>query len=256
MSAGSPSAAEVLRYYVEELRRRLGDKLVKVILFGSYARGVADEHSDIDALVVHRGDENEVRALVADATLETCLKCNAPLEPITMGVHEFRSESPFVKEVEKSGVVLYSVDPEEEVLGLAADYLPLIEEYLSYARECLEKGRYRLAVDLGYNAAELAVRALVLLKGETLARTHGGLAAQFARLYVGSGEVEREVGRALHEALMLRSRARYDPRAVVGREEAEKVVKLAERLLDILKKKIETTSTKTSTAHEPAGGSQ
>ena len=228
----------ILGEYVEKLREKLGDKLLKVILFGSYAKGLSDEFSDVDVLIVHRGREDVVRAAVADVTLDISTKYGIPLEPLTMSIHEFQEDTVFTREVRETGITLYAADPEEERVALALDYIPLIEEYLSYARESLEKGRYRLAVDLGYNAAELAVRALIALKGESFAKTHGGILAQFGRLYVEAGEVGRETGRSLHEALMLRNRARYDPRARLGKEDAEKIVELAETLLKVLKEKV------------------
>jgi len=40
---------------IEEMRRHFGDKLVSVVLFGSQARGTADEHSDIDLVVIAEG---------------------------------------------------------------------------------------------------------------------------------------------------------------------------------------------------------
>ncbi len=236
----NPRVAEALKEFVNALRAKLGDRLVKVVLFGSYAKGLADEFSDVDVLVVHRGDEAEVRAAVAYVTLEVGLKYNVPLEPIVMNVHEFQEETLFTREVKKFGIVLYSANPGDEALELAAEYVPLIEEYLSSARECLGKGKYRLAVDLEYNAAELAIRVLIMLKGEPLAKTHGGLLTQFGRLYIESGEVAKEVGRALHEALMLRNKARYDPRAQLKRENAEEVIELAETLLRYFKAKIES----------------
>ena len=39
---------------VERLRRRYGDDLLRVVLFGSKARGDFDEESDLDVLVVVR----------------------------------------------------------------------------------------------------------------------------------------------------------------------------------------------------------
>ncbi|MBM3332845.1 nucleotidyltransferase domain-containing protein [candidate division WOR-3 bacterium] len=48
-----------IRSVLNELRRRLkelyGDRLVKLVLFGSQARGDADSDSDIDVLVVLKG---------------------------------------------------------------------------------------------------------------------------------------------------------------------------------------------------------
>jgi hypothetical protein len=44
-----------LRRYVEILERYFGDRLVSVVLFGSWARGTARAESDVDLLVVVRG---------------------------------------------------------------------------------------------------------------------------------------------------------------------------------------------------------
>jgi predicted nucleotidyltransferase len=49
------SLADDLRRYVEVLDRHLGDRLVSVVLFGSWARGTANGESDVDVLVVVRG---------------------------------------------------------------------------------------------------------------------------------------------------------------------------------------------------------
>ncbi|NJE09766.1 nucleotidyltransferase domain-containing protein [Thermococcus sp. MAR1] len=45
---------KILREVKEKLEEILGDDLVEVILFGSYARGEAREDSDVDVLVVVR----------------------------------------------------------------------------------------------------------------------------------------------------------------------------------------------------------
>jgi predicted nucleotidyltransferase len=44
-----------LRRYVEALDRHFGERLVSVVLFGSWARGTARAESDVDLLVVLRG---------------------------------------------------------------------------------------------------------------------------------------------------------------------------------------------------------
>ncbi len=40
---------------IEEMKRYFGSELVSVVLFGSQARGTADEHSDIDLVVIAEG---------------------------------------------------------------------------------------------------------------------------------------------------------------------------------------------------------
>lgn len=224
-----------LEFFTKELRKRMGSRLVKVILFGSYAKGLADVDSDVDVLVVHSyPDPDKAMEIVADIALETSLRFNIPLEPIVMTVHEYQQRSLFRIEIERTGKILYTINPHDEARELASEYVFLAEKWLDHAVKDLEIDP-RFAIDSAYNAAELAVRAFILLKGESLAKTHGGLIAQFTRLY---REVGRDIGRELHEALMLRNRARYDPRAVLTEREARKVIELARKLVKLLRKEI------------------
>src|SRR5215472_1061315 len=50
-----PSIRVALDAYAERLRKVFGDRLREVRLFGSYARGDADEDSDVDVLIVIDG---------------------------------------------------------------------------------------------------------------------------------------------------------------------------------------------------------
>ena len=58
-SAAPPVPATLPDGFLAALRRRLdalyGDRLVRAVLFGSYARGEATEDSDVDVLVVLSG---------------------------------------------------------------------------------------------------------------------------------------------------------------------------------------------------------
>ena len=63
-----PELNAVLAQLVAGLRARLGDQLVGVYLQGSFALGDADEHSDVDFLVVierelTEDEQHELRAL-------------------------------------------------------------------------------------------------------------------------------------------------------------------------------------------------
>lgn len=50
---------------------------------------------------------------------------------------------------------------------------------------------YRAAIDLGQDAVELVLKALVLVKGEALPKSHGSCIRRFGELYVIRGDVER-----------------------------------------------------------------
>ena len=77
---GALDIGRALEFFTKELRKRMGSKLVKVILFGSYAKGLADVDSDVDVLVVHSyPDPGKAMEIVADIALETSLRFNVAL---------------------------------------------------------------------------------------------------------------------------------------------------------------------------------
>jgi predicted nucleotidyltransferase len=57
--------SEILPDLKTRLRERYGDRLVKLVLFGSHARGEATEDSDVDVLVVLEGLEDAADELFA-----------------------------------------------------------------------------------------------------------------------------------------------------------------------------------------------
>lgn len=68
-AALATAVAEVARVFAAELRRRFGDEVLEVRLFGSYARGEADEDSDVDlAVVLEHADWPRRREVIDLAT--------------------------------------------------------------------------------------------------------------------------------------------------------------------------------------------
>jgi len=108
------------RRVVTELAKRLragfGDRLARVVLFGSRARGDATEESDIDLLVLLRipiaeetGATREVWSLVEEV-LRLEPKTYVPLAPIVLAEERFlelkRRERGFALDVEAEGIPL------------------------------------------------------------------------------------------------------------------------------------------------------
>ncbi|MDR2592336.1 MAG: nucleotidyltransferase domain-containing protein [Chitinispirillales bacterium] len=92
----------------------LGDKLEKVILFGSYARGDYDEESDIDIMIVadialeeRSAARDKIRAHTGDLGLEydvvvgLCMDCSHIY-------YKYKDASGFYINVQKDGVTLYA----------------------------------------------------------------------------------------------------------------------------------------------------
>jgi predicted nucleotidyltransferase len=75
-SSLNPQLQVILRTLRQKLAQALGDQLEQVVLYGSRARGEARPDSDIDVLVVVRGDVNypdlmqRTSVIVADVSLQ------------------------------------------------------------------------------------------------------------------------------------------------------------------------------------------
>jgi len=221
--------------FVEQILRRLGGRVYKVVLFGSVAKGTADADSDVDVLVVVDNATEDVREVVAEASFQVGLKYNESVEYLVMGLEEYKSrglDNPLIYEVERWGEVLYE-DPEPEVRR-ALKLVELAEEYYGYAERCMQSLMYRAAVDLGQNAVELLLKASILARGGPLPRTHGGYIQKFGELYVLSGKVGREVVSKLYRALELRNRARYDPDYSPSETDVAEVLQLYRELKDVV----------------------
>ncbi|MEW6103536.1 MAG: HEPN domain-containing protein [bacterium] len=121
------------------------------------------------------------------------------------------------------------------------DITELSQEYLEGAKEVLEKKRIRLAIDAAYNSAELATKALILLKQDDLPGSYGGVVTLFGRLYIKTNEVALEIGHKLNIALRIRNEARYKPNALLTKENAQEVIGLAEDLIKFILRKINAT---------------
>lgn len=230
---------------VERLRDALlaspvGTRVAKIYLFGSVARGAVTSNSDIDVLIVI-ADGAETAEGVADIVLRLQMEGSGPLEPLTCSVEDIVAPRDyFLFTVTRRGKEIYSM-PEGELRREAARRVrDLGSQYLEAAEDTLERGHLRLGLDGAYNAAELAVKGLLLLGGiEELPGSHGGLLQLFGERWVKPGLVGREVGRELNRALELRNWARYRYDARLSREEAQGVTALARSLLTRLSESLD-----------------
>jgi predicted nucleotidyltransferase len=92
----------------------LGDKLEKVYLFGSYARGDYDDESDIDIMVladIPAADACKTGSKIYYGTERIDLEYNIVLSVhVTCSAifHEYRDVLPYYKNVLREGVELYA----------------------------------------------------------------------------------------------------------------------------------------------------
>ena len=102
---------EKLQTILTELRAKLaalyGDRLVKVILFGSQARGDATLESDIDVMVVLQGKVNPYEEVDRTNALTSALslKYDTLISTLFVAEERFQSErSPLLLNVRREGV--------------------------------------------------------------------------------------------------------------------------------------------------------
>ena len=90
---------KILKEYVNCLQEMLNEDLVKVILYGSYARGEQDldgETSDIDIMIlVKTNDEEKIKQILLSPIVESLENYNNKIRYIT-----------FYQKVKNEGVVL------------------------------------------------------------------------------------------------------------------------------------------------------
>jgi predicted nucleotidyltransferase len=97
----------------KELQSLLGEKLVKVILYGSYANKTFDEESDVDIMVLTDLSEREIKQiddrineLVVELSLKYDLFVSIFLKPADQ-FYKFSDVIPFYKNVLEQGITLY-----------------------------------------------------------------------------------------------------------------------------------------------------
>lgn len=100
---------EVLAEVQGALAQMYGARLLRVILYGSYARGVAREDSDIDLLLVLAGEVEPTREIsrIVGVTYEILLERGMHVSVMPMAEQEFLTRaSPLLMNVRREGVPL------------------------------------------------------------------------------------------------------------------------------------------------------
>jgi excisionase family DNA binding protein len=113
-----PAAARSFVEHIAEESTKLKRQITAVILFGSYARGIHTEESDIDLLVLLKKTSPEIERQIAAASSKAMASCDFDefLSPIRMTVdhwHELASmHAPLYEEILKEGIILWPSDLE------------------------------------------------------------------------------------------------------------------------------------------------
>jgi len=110
----APNISGVIQEVVQASKDTLGNKLDKVILFGSYARGDFDDESDIDFLIIANVSQEEA------STQHANIRSKIPLIDLDYDIvvslnvtgreiyNNYVNILPMYKNVEREGILLYA----------------------------------------------------------------------------------------------------------------------------------------------------
>jgi len=228
------------KLFKDKLLKNFGDEIVLVILYGSTVKSRPRKDSDVDLLIVTSNDPRKIAKFAGNIWIETFEKTGEVIEPFFISLWEFEHLKGygFLQSVLKEGEVLYKLSLKDALRKEVEGYLSLAEHYLDHAKEDFKRGDYRIAADIGYNSLELILRAMIRWAGKSLPSTHGSIIQVFAKEYVVSGKLSRDIASKFNLCLMIRSRARYEPYAAITREDVKTIIEISEEILAWARKQL------------------
>ncbi|MBU2507346.1 MAG: nucleotidyltransferase domain-containing protein [Bacteroidetes bacterium] len=109
----SYTANNIVTDLQNELSNLIGTRLIKIILYGSYARSSESDDSDIDLIVLTDFPDSEIRLLsekINSITVDLSLKYDIVVSLIIKNISTFNKYSnviPFYNNISTDGIVLY-----------------------------------------------------------------------------------------------------------------------------------------------------
>ncbi|MDP2755765.1 MAG: nucleotidyltransferase domain-containing protein [Nitrospirota bacterium] len=92
------------------LKEFLGDRMTKLILYGSRARGDYDDESDIDVAIIVRGLTRELKNQILDMVADIEIKYFMPLSTLVISEDDFellkKRERRIALDIEREGIQL------------------------------------------------------------------------------------------------------------------------------------------------------
>jgi len=108
--ASLKSGNKVLIELKRAMREFLGDRMVRLTLFGSRARGDYDDESDMDIAIIVRALTRELKNQILEKVAEIELKYFTPISAIVLSEEEFnrlkKRERRIALDIEREGVNL------------------------------------------------------------------------------------------------------------------------------------------------------
>lgn len=106
-----PELIRALQEMSDKISEIYGNKLYRVVIYGSYARGEESGDSDVDiALVLNEEETEEMHDIMTDIVVDCELDQNKTLSVISIERNNYsvwKNVLPFYKNIDKEGIVLW-----------------------------------------------------------------------------------------------------------------------------------------------------
>ena len=96
--------------FLQDLKRILGEKLAKVIVYGSYARGDYRDNSDVDIMILVKMSDEEIRTVkndIYDLAFDVEMSTGIELSPVIKSEEQYEywvDTLPFYRNVRDEGI--------------------------------------------------------------------------------------------------------------------------------------------------------
>lgn len=106
------SINNIINEFTKKVRELLGDRVKKIILYGSYARGDYKSNSDIDIMILTDLNFDEIekyRDEISDIAFDIELEKGIVISPVIKNIDRYNARVdivPFFMNIQKEGVAL------------------------------------------------------------------------------------------------------------------------------------------------------
>ncbi len=101
---------KALQEFLKIAKQKHGNKIEKIILFGSYARGEATEESDIDIVVITSRNRFEMQKNLSEIAVDILLDTGEYISAKAVSIEEYsfmeKIKTGFYQNIAKEGVVV------------------------------------------------------------------------------------------------------------------------------------------------------
>lgn len=224
---------ELLQDVQHRLLERFGESVTCLILYGSWAKGLARKNSDIDLLVIFDNVSSETRQLLWEIERDIERERKVTLVPATMD--EFRREkSPLHTAVKKEGkIILGTVDLSCNPEPPHAKYAEYFEKSREFERRKVEMAERILEEHPSYGSADLCFVASKHAVQMALAMRGVGYSSKIAVLLpLAEKHLGKDVAGSFGKLIDLYAKAEYGIEFLTE-DEAKLAVEYAKGILDL-----------------------